>query len=131
MKSYIFALLLVLGSEIYIANSKCTNKCIEGINVGNISECQLCKDIVNIAIREVKKGNKTYHDLVKIIEDLCDIIGGPIISKECNFFLDNLNKIEKMIISGYNSTYICDFFHMCNATKTSDNTLTRRRLILA
>mgnify|MGYP001184460683 FL=1 len=129
MRNYIFVLLLVLGSEMYIAQSGCIDKCIDSI--GNISECELCKDIVNIAIREVKKGNKTYHDLVKIIEDLCDIIGGPIISKECKFFLNNLNKIEKMIISGYNSTYICDFFHMCNTTDVSQQGLTRRQHIMA
>ena len=80
----------------------------------NITECKLCELIVDLIEDEVKRGNKTFHDIVDLIEDLCRLIGGPIVAKECDLFLSELSKVEKLIVDGYNSTYICRDIHMCS-----------------
>lgn len=84
------------------------------VSESNVTKCELCEILVNITTHELKKGNKTFHDIVVLIEDLCDIIGGKIVSEECHFFLDNLSKIEDLIVDGYNAQYICQYFHMCD-----------------
>ena len=83
----------------------------------NMTKCELCKDIVELITYDVKNGNKTFHDIVDLIEDLCKIIGGPVVAKECKFFLSELTKVEELIVKGYNATYICQDIHMCPKTK--------------
>ncbi len=53
-----------------------------------ITKCDLCKDIVSLIYEDVKLHNKTYHDLVDLIKDLCKMIGGPIVVKECDAILN-------------------------------------------
>jgi len=86
------------------------------MRLGNITECELCEDIVKLITYDVKNGNKTYHDVVDLIEDLCKIIGGPVISKECNYLLSELSRVEELIVKGYNATSICQDIHICPRT---------------
>ena len=83
------------------------------VDVSNVTKCELCKWLIEITTKEVRRGNQTYHDLVNVIKDLCGLIGGELVEQECNFFLDNLTKIEELIMKGYSPEYICRLFHMC------------------
>ena len=78
-----------------------------------LTKCDLCKEIVSLIYEDVKMHNQTYHDLVNLIKDLCKMIGGPLVAKECDFILHELTIIEELIVSGYNVTTICDKIHMC------------------
>tara|TARA_B100001964_G_C13638376_1_gene339479 strand:+ start:97 stop:495 length:399 start_codon:yes stop_codon:yes gene_type:complete len=119
------SMLCVLGHQ---NNKLDVQKISLDISDPNVTKCELCELLVNITSHELKKGNKTFHDIVVLIEDLCDIIGGKIVSEECNFFLNNLSKIEELIVDGYSAKHICEYFHMCNKSKVNHNHNHNRRL---
>ena len=107
-----FLCLLSIFSISYTKNIDKTDK-TDIMKLGNITECELCEDIVKLITCDVKNGNKTYHDVVDLIEDLCKIIGGPVVSKECNYLLSELSRVEELIVKGYNATSICQDIHIC------------------
>ena len=81
-----------------------------------MNPCNLCKDVVDMISYEYRVANKTITDIIQVVRDLCKIIGGPFVEKECNIILDSMDNILKWIGSGDNSTLICDKLHYCNTT---------------
>ena len=81
-----------------------------------MNSCNLCKDVVDMISYEYRVANKTITDIIQVVRDLCKIIGGPVVDKECNAILDSIDNILKWIGSGDNSTLICDKLHYCNTT---------------
>ena len=88
----------------------------------NSTECDICEVIVNIIDAGVKEGNETLKDIEKIIEDLCRILGGKLISKECNFIIDDINDIINWILDGYDPKNICQKLKLCPSTQISNIT---------
>ena len=83
--------------------------------------CHICEEIVDVIIYEVKEANKTIDDLTHLIEDLCQIIGGGLVHKECEEILGTIREIVSWITHGLNSTMICDKLHFCNSTNIIHN----------
>ena len=69
-----------------------------------------------VNVYEYRVANKTITDIIQVVRDLCKIIGGPFVEKECNIILDSMDNILKWIGSGDNSTLICEKLHYCNTT---------------
>ena len=78
------------------------------------NSCAYCKDLVHIINLEFEKYNKTIEDIVDIIKNICSLIHAPIVSQECIFISNNIEKILNWTSSGMNSTVICDKLHLCN-----------------
>ena len=111
MRVLIIPTFLCLLSIFSISYTKNIDK-TDIMKLGNITECELCEDIVKLITCDVKNGNKTYHD----VEDLCKIIGGPIISKECNYILITKRDGQYVFVNDLNATSICQDIHICPKT---------------
>ena len=78
------------------------------------SSCAYCRDLVNIINLEYEKYGKTIEDIVDIIKNICTLIHAPIVSQECVFISNNIEKILNWTNSGMNSTVVCRKLHLCN-----------------
>ena len=78
------------------------------------TSCAYCKDLVNIINLEFEKYNKTIEDIVDIIKNICTLIHAPIVSQECIFISNNIEKILNWTSTGMNSTVVCSKLHLCD-----------------
>ena len=78
------------------------------------NSCAYCKDLVHIINLEFEKYNKTIEDIVDIIKNICTLIHAPIVSQECIFISNNIEKILNWTNSGMNSTIVCRKLHLCD-----------------
>lgn len=80
--------------------------------------CAYCKDLINIINLEYEKYGKTIEDIVDIIKNICTLIHAPVVSQECIFISNNIEKILNWTSSGMNSTLVCRKLHLCDNIKT-------------
>ena len=129
MKSLsIFATILLVGCLSVTINSEQTKTSktskIEGdfipplIDDSNTT-CKVCHYVIDFIIYEVKEAGKTINDIINLVEDLCEYIGGPIVHKECEYILGYVTDIVNWINHGANSTVICEKLHECPTPKHS------------
>ena len=78
--------------------------------------CDVCHTITTIVIKEIKLGNNTFNGIVNLVKEICDIFGQPIISQECDFYIDQLKHIEHWIVEGLTWKEICQKLGLCNTT---------------
>ena len=78
------------------------------------NSCAYCKDLVNIINLEYEKYGKTIEDIVDIIKNICTLIHAPIVSQECVFISNNIEKILNWTKTGMNSTVVCSKLHLCD-----------------
>ena len=104
------------------------NSEIDSINVDNVdanpntfdnlqqqnNSCAYCRDLVHIINLEFEKYNKTIEDIVDIIKNICTLIHAPIVSQECIFISNNVEKILNWTSTGMNSTVVCRKLHLCD-----------------
>ena len=87
-------------------------------NLGNTnlqnSSCAYCKDLVNIINLEFEKYGKTIEDIVDIIKNICSLIHAPIVSEECIFISNNIERIINWTSAGMNSTTVCNKLNLCH-----------------
>jgi len=83
------------------------------IGSSDISKCNLCKDIVDIAEVGLHMSNRTLHDIEILVEELCHDIGGNIIWKECIGLIDNIQMIINYLMEGWTSSNICEKLGYC------------------
>jgi hypothetical protein len=76
--------------------------------------CHVCHIIVDTISYEVHHYNKTIHDITDLVKDLCKNIGGPIVSKECTFIIDNIQKIIDWIQQGSTPNIVCEHLGFCS-----------------
>jgi len=74
--------------------------------------CEVCKVIVGVIEREIHMGNNTVHEIIDMVENICHVIGGPS-AMECEFIVNNINKIISYVENGFNSSKICQFMDSC------------------
>ncbi len=108
--------MLTIFSYPIVNSTKIDKSSVSKYDLPKINSCTLCKDVVDMISYEYKVANKTITDIIQVVRDLCKIIGGPVVDKECNVILDSIDNILKWIGSGDNSTLICDKLHYCNTT---------------
>lgn len=77
--------------------------------------CEVCVLVTNYIYKEAVLGNKTFTDLIQLVEDLCKIIGGPIVSKECNFILEHLKDIISWLTNGLKPCQVCEKLGLCDS----------------
>ena len=78
------------------------------------NSCAYCRDLVHIINLEYEKYGKTIEDIVDIIKNICTLIHAPIVSQECVFISNNIEKILNWTKSGMNSTVVCRKLHLCD-----------------
>jgi hypothetical protein len=83
------------------------------ILVESNTTCTTCEYVVDFVFTEVTTYNKTIHDVAELTKDLCDVIGGPIVKQECDFILNNLEKIFDFIQEGLNPEQVCEYLALC------------------
>lgn len=91
-------------------NSNLNNNILEQQN----NSCAYCKDLVNIINLEYEKYGKTIEDIIDIIKNICTLIHAPIVSQECVFISNNIEKILNWTKTGMNSTVVCRKLHLCD-----------------
>ena len=57
-------------------------------------------------------GNNTVHEIIDMVENICHVIGGPS-AMECEFIVNNIDKIISYVENGFNSSKICQFMDSC------------------
>ena len=75
--------------------------------------CTVCHIVIDAIAYDIRKYNKTIHDITELTKDLCKEIGGEIISQECNFIIDNIQKIIDWIQDGSSVNFICTKLNLC------------------
>ena len=87
---------------------------ILNLEIQKNNSCEYCRDLINIINLEYEKYGKTIEDIVDIIKNICTFIHAPIVSQECVFISNNIEKILNWTSSGMNSTLICQKLNLCN-----------------
>ena len=98
---FVFLILLFIGTVYGYDNDLLT------------TECEICKFASGIVRYEVKMSNSTLTLIEDIVKDLCYLVGGKPVYKECNEFCNNIQKIANWIENGLNNTQICEKLCMC------------------
>lgn len=80
----------------------------------NSTICTECEAIVKVISNNIKIFNFTLVEIEKVVEGLCELIGGPIIYKECVVVIDAIQKIVDMIVDGYTPQQVCEELHLCS-----------------
>ena len=75
--------------------------------------CDLCEVVVDAVAFDVKVFNSSIALLEDITEELCCLIGGPVIYNECKPIIDDIKIIVDMIISGESPDKICSYLNFC------------------
>jgi hypothetical protein len=118
MKYTLLLLILAIGcvsiSSAEIVTTQC-KKTIININTTNVNPitCSLCETAVKIIDYEVKTFNASIVVVEKIVADLCCLIGGEPVYKECIPILDKVQKIINWITKGLPPKKICQKLDMC------------------
>ena len=82
--------------------------------------CDICKILVNSVEREIKIGNKTISEISEMIKHICSLVGGPS-GLECNFIIDNLDKVIYYVEHGLSTIDICVILGSCSKNDTNTN----------
>ena len=77
--------------------------------------CQECEKLVEIISIEEHKMNHTLAEIIKIVRDICQDIGGPS-GKECIFVVNNIQEIVNWITAGLTPNNICHKLGFCSNT---------------
>jgi hypothetical protein len=99
-----FVFLIIFVNAIHLSESKHTSK---------NDKCTTCHFIVDATTAYVEKYNATIFDVTNLVKDLCKDIGTHVISAECDFFIDNIQKLVLLIEAGISSDNICKIFGFC------------------
>lgn len=75
--------------------------------------CSLCKTAVKIVDYEIQKFNTSIVVVEKIVADLCCLIGGEPVYKECLPLLEKIQDIINWILKGLTPGQICQKLGMC------------------
>lgn len=118
MKSTLLFLIIAIGCVSVSSAENLTTKCkqpIINVNTTNINPitCALCETAVKIVDYEVKTFNASIVVVEKIVADLCCLIGGEPVYKECLPILDKVQKIINWITKGLPPKEICQKLSMC------------------
>lgn len=89
------------------------------IDMASNHSCDICKILVNSIEREIKLGNKTLTEITDMVKHICSLIGGPS-GAECEFIIDNLDKIIYYIEHGLNRLDICVILDSCPKNNTNN-----------
>ena len=79
--------------------------------------CDTCIFVVNVTDYFIKENNVTLQIVEAFVETLCKLIGGGIITKECNFVIDIIQDIYNLLDSGLTPQQICTYLKLCTNTK--------------
>lgn len=79
--------------------------------------CNPCIFIVNVTDYFIKENNMTLQIVETFVETLCKLIGGGIITKECDFVIDIIQDIYNLLDSGLSPQQICTYLKLCTNTK--------------
>ena len=126
--------MLTIFSYPLVNSTQIDKSSVSKYDLPKVKSCTLCKEVVDIISYEYRVANKTITDIIQVVRDLCKIIGGPFVEKECNIILDSMDNILKWIGSGDNSTLICDKLHYCNATMpylTQNKNIISRKVLVS
>jgi hypothetical protein len=80
---------------------------------GYTNVCNTCLASVEFIGYTVNHYNKTIHDISEATKDLCDDIGGKPVAMECDFIVDNIEKIVDWIQNGTTPQKICNMLGLC------------------
>jgi hypothetical protein len=75
--------------------------------------CYTCLATVRFIGVEVNQYNKTIHDISETARDLCDDIGGAIVSHECDYIIDNIENVVDWLQNGTSPQIICSDLKLC------------------
>lgn len=78
---------------------------------GPTPECEMCEFITAIVRHQALQANATITVIEDIIKAICAT--QPIIKKDCNFYLDSIQKIINWLVEGLSNKQICENLHMC------------------
>jgi len=117
MKFITLIVILIGLSSIGFAQAK--NPC-KSFEINNKNEtlvnpivCSLCETAVKIVDYEVQKFNASIVVVEKIVADLCCLIGGEPVYKECLPLLNKIQDIIDWILKGLTPDQICQKLGMC------------------
>lgn len=79
-----------------------------------VDKCKLCIDLTKAVTYDIEKYNATIVDIESLVKDLCKDIGSKTVSKECDFYVDNIQKIINFIGQGWDPERICHALHLCS-----------------
>lgn len=118
MKSTFLLLLAVIFAYISVPVTStntfnCTNTTIYKLPEGSSPICDLCEVVVDVISFDVKVFNSSIALLEDIAEELCCLIGGPVIYNECKPIINDIKIIVDMIISGERPGKICSYLKFC------------------
>ena len=82
-------------------------------NYHNNESCVFCLDIVNTINQLIKVENMTLNKIERLVELLCEDIGGPIIQNECNIIINVIQYIYNQINNNINPLTICSELLLC------------------
>ena len=81
--------------------------------------CDVCLSVTGLIVAEANLTNVTVATIGKAVEVLCGIIGGSIVSKECDFLIDNIENIVSWADKGMKKMEICQKLRMCSSVVKS------------
>jgi hypothetical protein len=91
--------------------------CNGTINIQQFNDtslCDLCIEIGDIIQGINKIENGTIGVIEKMVEGLCELIGGEIIHQQCCIIINLIQFLFNMVISGVSPTQACQTLHFCS-----------------
>mgnify|MGYP001377618769 CR=1 FL=1 len=111
-KNNILLLLIFISSLTYCNTQSIDNNYISN----NTTECKVCTDIVGIINGEIHIANSSISIIENIVKEFCShLIIIPIFKKECNFIINNIQKIINYLLEGLSPKDICIKLNLCSS----------------
>jgi hypothetical protein len=90
-----------------------TTNAIIDQKINDTSLCNLCIEIGDLIQGVIKVENATVEIMEKIVEGLCELIGGEVIHQECCVIINLIQYLFNLVNSGVSPTQACQILHFC------------------
>jgi hypothetical protein len=91
------------------------NTCITVVAANQIDPfCDTCIAVVNLTDYFIRENNLTLQIVETFVETMCKLIGGGIVTKECDYVIDIIQDIYNLLDSGITPQQVCTFFKLCS-----------------
>ncbi len=110
----LFSVVLIITMIMGVNGNYCNTTNIESqINTGNTSLCNMCIEIGDLIQGVIKVENATVKIIEKMVEGLCELIGGEVIHQECCLVINLIQYLFDLVNSGISPTQACEILHFC------------------
>lgn len=99
-------------TNINTTNINTTNVNIDQ-KINDTSLCNLCIEIGDLIQGVIKVENATVEIIEKMVEGLCELIGGEVIHQECCVIINLIQYLFNLVNSGVSPTQACQILHFC------------------